>query len=390
MRILHTVESYYPAVTGMAEVAGQISERLVKLGHQVTVATTKLGSRRTTAVNGVKIVEFAIFGNLVRGISGQVDQYLRFLLSSRFDIITNFAAQQWATDLVFGLLDSIKAKKIFVPTGFSGLKLPEYRDYFGSMTGWMKKYDMNVFLAIHYRDSEFASEQGIKKRVLIPNGAAKDEFLAEVIIDIRQFLEIPQNHFLILLVASHTGMKGHNEAIEIFSQAEIKNATLLIIGEEQKEGCGPKCKLRERILNILPTKRLWGKRLIVTSLPRSHTVAAYKAADLFLFPSNIECSPIVLFECLASKTPFLTTDVGNAKEIINWSGGGILLPTRKDERGYSFAKVDQSARILEDIYHDLGKRELMRRSGFSVWQKKFTWEKIAQEYEKLYKSLLAN
>jgi L-malate glycosyltransferase len=51
------------------------------------------------------------------------------------------------------------------------------------------------------------------------------------------------------------------------------------------------------------------------------TVAAYQAADLFLFPSDIERSPVVLFEAMASRTPFLTTAVGNAEEIFGWSGG---------------------------------------------------------------------
>ncbi|MFH1005826.1 MAG: hypothetical protein V1781_10125 [Bacteroidota bacterium] len=39
MKILHTVESYYPSVGGMQEVVKQISEQLVKMGHSVTVAT---------------------------------------------------------------------------------------------------------------------------------------------------------------------------------------------------------------------------------------------------------------------------------------------------------------------------------------------------------------
>ena len=42
MKILHTVELYHPSQGGMQEVVKQISERLVKLGHEVTVATTKL------------------------------------------------------------------------------------------------------------------------------------------------------------------------------------------------------------------------------------------------------------------------------------------------------------------------------------------------------------
>ena len=62
-------------------------------------------------------------------------------------------------------------------------------------------------------------------------------------------------------------------------------------------------------------------RILILNIDREETVAFYQTADLFLFPSNIECSPIVLFEAMASKTPFLVTDVGNSKEIISWSEG---------------------------------------------------------------------
>ena len=54
LKILHTVELYSPSVGGMQEVVKQISERLVKKGHDVTVATTKLSNRKSKIINGVK------------------------------------------------------------------------------------------------------------------------------------------------------------------------------------------------------------------------------------------------------------------------------------------------------------------------------------------------
>ena len=139
MKILHTVETYFPDTGGMVEVVKQISERLVRLGHQVTVATSKNLQRKKKMINGVHIVEFDITGNLVMGLKGEVKKYGEFLLNSKFDIITNFAAQQWATDIMLPLLDQIKAKKVNVPTGFSGLYLPRYKEYFENMKKWMKK-----------------------------------------------------------------------------------------------------------------------------------------------------------------------------------------------------------------------------------------------------------
>jgi glycosyltransferase involved in cell wall biosynthesis len=387
MRILHTVESYYPSIGGMPEVVKQLSERFLKLGHDVTVATSKVSSRREKIINGVKIVEFNVSGNLVNGFKGDVENYQTFLLNSDFDIITNFAAQQWATDIMLQVIDKLKARKVLVPTGFSGLYEPQYRGYFESMKEWMKKYDMNVFLSNDYRDINFARDCGIKKMTVIPNGAGADEFLSEQNIPIRKILGIPESHFLILHVGSHTGIKGHSEAIKIFSRARIKNATFLMVGNDIGQPCAKICKIKKAFFGLSPGHLYDGKRFINTPLSRERTVAAYKAADLFLFPSNIECSPLVLFECMASKTPFMTTDVGNAKEIIGWSDGGVMLSTFKDSKGFSYAEIESSAKLLEELYNKADKRKNMQESGFKAWQEKFTWEKITKDYERLYKTI---
>ncbi len=388
MKILHTVQSYDPCTCGMQEVVKQISEHLVKMGHSVTVATSKHPSRTYDIINGVIIKEFDISGKSVSGIHGDIQSYQHFLLNSDFDIITNFAAQQWATDLMLPLLKDIKAKKIFVPTGFSALYLPEYSDYFEKMKEWMKQYDMNVFLSNIYQDIEFARKCDMKNLTIIPNGASELEFLREETIDIRKDLGIPADQFLILHVGSHTGTKGHPEAIEIFHRADLKNATFVIVGMVTSKYCYYSCKFRELLFLLNPMNHLRNKHLLVRSLTRDQTVALYKSSNLFLFPSNIECSPIVLFECMASKTPFLTTDVGNAAEIIEWAHSGELLPTIKDKSGYSHAKISESTEILENIYHDLEKRKMMKESGLNAWQENFRWDVLAEQYYVLYTTLL--
>jgi L-malate glycosyltransferase len=388
MKILHTVESYEPSTGGMQEVVKQISERLVKTGHSVTIATSKNPDRSNDIINGVKIEEFDITGNYVTGMNGDIQSYRDFLLQSDFDIITNFAAQQWATDLMLPLLKEIKAKKVFVPTGFSALRLPEYSEYFENMKAWMKQYDMNIFLSTTYQDIELARKSDVKNLTMIPNGASELEFSREEIIDIRNDLGIPKDQFLILHVGSHTGIKGHADAIEIFRRANIKNSTFVIVGNVFSKYCFFSCKIKELLFRINPINHFKNKHLLVRSLARDQTVALYKASDLFLFPSNIECSPIVLFECMASKTPFLTTDVGNAKEIIEWSGAGVLLPSNKGSSGYSYADIEQSVKLLEHLYHNSITRVAMQEAGFKKWQEQFSWEIIAKQYELLYLKLL--
>jgi glycosyltransferase involved in cell wall biosynthesis len=388
MKILHTVQFYDPSTGGMQEVVKQISEHLVKRGHQVTVATSRDPARKSCSINGVAIREFTISGNFITGLQGETHAYQNFLLHSDFDIITNFAAQQWATDLMLPLLPEITAKKVFVPTGFSALHDPAFAIYFEKMEDWMKEYDMNVFLSESYQDCEFARRAGIKNFMIIPNGASAEEFLSPDETDIRKELKIPEDQFIILHVGSHTGLKGHAEAIRIFNRAKLNHVTFVLVGNIYSRRCYWSCKLRELLSRHNPWNRIRGRQLLVCSLSRKQTIALYNTADLFLFPSNIECSPIVLFECMASKTPFLTTDVGNAREIIEWSHAGELLPTRKDSRGYSHVDVAGSVGVLEAICNNKEQRTRMGEAGNHAWLQKFSWEQIAQSYEAVYSNLL--
>jgi len=387
MKILHTVESYYPAIGGMQEVVKQLSERLVKLGHHVTVATSKHTERNFHQLNGVEIKEFSVKGNSVLGFEGNPATYKDYLLQSDFDVMTFFAAQQWACDIALPILDKLKSKKVFVPTGFSGFYNPVYKEYFEKMKTWMKKFDMNIFLSDNYRDINFAKENGVTKTILIPNGAALDEFLTENKIDIRKNFKIGKNDFLILHVGSYTTHKGHNEAVEIFLRSKIKNATLLMIGNRYEDF--QKQYYRKPLLGLLKCSKLFSsKKIIFTYIPRDETVAAYLAADLFLFPSFIECSPIVLFEAMASQTPFLVTDVGNSSEIVRWSNGGLVLPTVIDEQGMSHAKISESVEMLNDLCKQREKLKHLADAGFEAWQKNYTWEIISKKYESLYENLL--
>ncbi|MDD3269867.1 MAG: glycosyltransferase family 4 protein [Syntrophomonadaceae bacterium] len=389
MKILHTVESYYPSTGGMQEVVKQISEHLVTMGHSVSVATSERDDRHNRTINGVEIVEFNISGNYLSGYKGNIHDYQKLLLDSDYDVIANFAAQQWATDLMLDILDEITCIKVFVPTGFSALYIPQWADYFNIMKTMMHKYDMNVFLSEDYRDINFARANGIENITVIPNGAAEYEFLSENnSLNVKKILQIPPDDFLILHVGSHTGGKGHPEAIQIFDSAKIRNATLIIIADKVDGGCFDACHEMQRLFLASPQRREDRKNLIIDSLSREVTVAAYKQADLFLFPSHVECSPIVLFECMASKTPFLTTEVGNAEEIIKWSQGGKLLPTIKYANGLCKADIMDSAALLEEIYHDQVIRAGMAKSAFDAWINNYTWEIIASRYESLYESLL--
>lgn len=388
MKILHTVESYLPARHGMSEVVRQLSEGLVRRGHEVTVATSENSDRDFDTLEGVKIRAFPISGNAIRGTQGPTDEYIRFVKEGAFDLITCFAAQQWATDLLLPHLSSLSAKKVFVPTGFSALHDPNYTGYFAQMPDWLRSFDANVFLSDTYQDAAFAQRHGITNSILIPNGASHEEFANKPAPYLRKKLGISRRSTLILHVGSYTGEKGHREAIEIFLKSRIRNATLLFVGQNPAKVLkifGRKI----RYIELPKSYLLAGKRALVHTLSREDTVQAYQEADVFLFPSRIECSPIVLFEAAASGTPFLSSDVGNAREIAEWTGGGTIIPTTvRDQRGYPDIAI--GSRMLAELVRDKALRKKMGTAARQAWEARYTWEKITDRYEELYQSLVAN
>jgi len=91
---------YWPSVGGAQEVVLQISERLARKGHSVTVVTSKIGGRPKGPVNGVKIEEFSISGTRCQAFGGN-DKVPGVSSCGTFDIMMNYAAQQWSTDLAY-------------------------------------------------------------------------------------------------------------------------------------------------------------------------------------------------------------------------------------------------------------------------------------------------
>lgn len=386
MKILHTVEFYEPSVGGAQEVVKQLSERMAAKGHGVTVATTKLPNRSESIINGVRIKEFSIEGNAVRGINGETEEYKRFLTTEKFDVVMNYAAQQWATDLFFEVIDQVKAKKVLVPCGYSALYDPAYKNYFAELPPILKKYDATVYLSDVYRDIEFARKQGVTNLHVIPNGAPEERFSklseAESLAFKRRF---GIKGKMILTVGNHTGEKGHTEAIKTFLLAPlVGRATLVIVGGgKSREGCYDSCHRHTTQLNRY--LRFLGKSIVL--LPAAEAVAAFKAADVFLFLSNIEASPLVLFEANAAKTSFVSAAVGNAAEISEWTGGGVIVRTSPAPNGRVKPSVADTILTLNRLFADPSRLDQLATRGRAAWEAKFTWGKITEEYLSLYREI---
>ena len=387
MKILHAVEFYEPSVGGAQEVVRQISTRLAKRGHEVTVATSFDDRRTNEAIDGVRIQSFRVTGNAVRGIQGEVDAYRRFVRQGDFDVVMTYAAQQWTTDALLPILESIPARKILAPCGFSGLKKRRYQNYFAGLPQHLSKFDALVFHSSSYQDMRFAQTAGLTNCIVIPNGADEREFADRLPDhDIRHTLNLARQGPLIVAVGSHSGRKGHGLLMHAFSRSEAgRDGTLLLIGNKPWHlGCSETCSVLARAYN----SRNHG-RIVLASVPRPQVVDALKSADLFVHCSPTECSPLVLFESAAAGLPFVSLDSGNALEITKWLHGGTIVPMRrrkiKDYKKLVREVADAIDAELEDRVALAARGNKMRQT----WSDDFSWRSIATQYETLYEQVIA-
>ncbi|MHB8170333.1 MAG: glycosyltransferase family 4 protein [Thermincolia bacterium] len=385
----------------------QLAERLVLCGHEVTVATSRLQSRDFTELNGVQIKEFDVSGNLARGMTGEIEAYRHFVSNQPFDVIMIKAAQQWTFDALWPILPQIKARKIFIPCGFSGLYEPLYTEYFQQMPEILRLFDHLIFYATDYRDINFAREYQLQNLSVISNGASEKEFSASPDPLFRKRYGIGNDDFLFLTVGSFTKTKGHFEVVSAFEHLETNRpATLILNGNDPS--C-PKTTLKSTVKKFIRNSlkefgiiknESWveiarninnknnNKKVLITDMHRQELVQAFMAADLFVFASNIEYSPLVLYEAAAAGTAFLTVPVGNAEEIALWTGGGEICPASVDKSGYTRVDPKVLAEHMSKLAQDRNHLYHLGATGKKNWAEKFTWDKIVLEYEKVFKEVI--
>lgn len=426
MKILFCVEFYYPSIGGAQEVVRQIAERLAASGHDVTVATSWLQQRSSDIINGVKVVGFKVSGNQVRGLSGEVDVYREFIRKSDIDVLFFYAAQQWTFDAAWETFADIGAKKVFVPCGYSGLYNSAYADYFQKLPTILRQLDAVVYHAESYRDIDFARDHGLTNSIVIPNGAAAEEFSIDLDPAFRSSIGAKQETQILLTVGSATGLKGHLELARAFALADFgAREALLIINGNQPHSDGHRRSYYRRFRELVRTYGLvyafrhsvkmlllaagWRggnansiemwvasvndgrygkKRVLRVDLPRAKLVQAYLQSDLFVFASNIEYSPLVLYEACAAKLPYLTVPVGNTAEIVAWTGGGEMCDASRDSDGYTRADPQVLARAIEKLLSDPARLSRLGENGKAASAARFNWASLSREYEDLFRTLV--
>tara|TARA_B100000989_G_C19519724_1_gene463548 strand:- start:724 stop:1830 length:1107 start_codon:yes stop_codon:yes gene_type:complete len=368
MNILICAESFYPEINGVSSVITNLASEFIKKNFTVSVATKKISNRKKLNINkkGVRVHQFDVKGNLVRGIAGEKKKYTDFLKKSNYDIIFFYAAQQWSFDLALPLLDKLKAKICFAPCGFSRLNNFFYKNYFRLLFNKIKFCDLVIFHSKYYQDYLICKKKRVKNICVIHNGSQN-----------YQDLKINYNNFRknnIIIISEIKFNKGIDRALLSLIFSKLNNNNLIIYTQKKPKSLNLYFIFLKLLIFFLKIKnKFLVKFKYGVSEKKLHLER--KKAFLFLFGSRLECSPLVLFESAAAGLPFISFNVGNSMEISKITGAG-----------FSVNKIMEMTNKLNFLYKNKKLNIKLSKNGIKN-SKNFTWKKIADQYISKFKSL---
>ena len=160
-------------------------------------------------------------------------------------------------------------------------------------------------------------------------------------------------------------------ALRAFRHARLENANLVFIGSEFNEYSAA----LQQLDNQLKREFGAGRVMMLEKISREMTCAAYREADLFVLSAKAETQPIVLLEAMASKTPWISTDVGCVAEL----PGGIVARSESE-----------LAREMKALLDSPERRNQLSDEGWAASQETYDWERVINTYNTLLLKLADN
>lgn len=189
----------------------------------------------------------------------------------------------------------------------------------------------------------------------------------------RKKLNIDDDMKVVLCMAVLSPLKGIHYLIEAFRKIsdQYKDATIIIAGSGNKR--------EERRLRKLVASLDIEDRVIFTGWVNSDDVPyLHAAADIFVHPSLLEGTPLVILEAMATGKPVIATEIAGVPDMITDGVDGFLVEERNVEQ------IAKKLSVLEDEI-------LCKKIGQNARKKaeeKFSWDMIAEQILDVYEGVL--
>jgi len=387
MKILMLTWEYPPRIVGgISRVVHDLSHRLIKDGHEVTVVTYKDGEvpyfENDKGVKVHRIDNYMINPN--NFIDWIMQMNFNMLAKSneiiaeegKFDVIhahdwlVAYAAKSLKNSYNIPIVSTIHATEAGRNSGIHD----ETQRYIND-TEWMLTYESTeVIVNSNYMKSELQRLFGLpfEKINVIPNGVNMTAFSGvERDYDFRRRFAM-DNEKIILFMGRLVYEKGVQHLISAMPKIlnGYRDAKLVIAG---KGGMIDELRAQVDYLGIS------NKVYFAGYLGGKDVAKMYKAADISVFPSTYEPFGIVALEAMLAENPIVVSDAGGLNEIVQHRENGM-----KSYMGNSNSIADS---ILELLYDHQLCANITKKAKNKV-RNEYNWNKIAQDTHFTYQKAI--
>ena len=387
MKILMLTWEYPPRIVGgIARVVHDLSKRLIKDGHEVTVITYKDGDvpefEDDKGVKVYRIENYMIHPNnfidwimqmnfnMIAKANELIAKGENFDVIHAHDWLVAFAAKTLKQSYNIPLISTIHATEAGRNSGIHD----EVQRYIND-TEWLLTYESSeVIVNSNYMKCELQRLFGLpfEKINVIPNGININNFSGiEKDYEFRRQYAM-DNEKIILYVGRLVYEKGVQNLISAMPKIlnGYNDSKLVIVG---RGGMYDELKNQAKAMGI-------ENKVYFTGYLNSKQVQKmYKCADVAVFPSTYEPFGIVALEAMLAGVPAVVSDIGGLDEIINHKIDGM-----KSYAGNPNSIADSVLTLLYD--HKLCAN--ISKNAKAKIKEQFNWNKIAQDTHFIYEKAI--
>lgn len=387
MKILMLTWEYPPRVVGgIARVVNDLSKRLIKDGHEVTVVTYREGNLPYYEVDkGVKVYRVDNFMinannfidwvmqlnfNMIAKTGEIIAKEGKFDVIHAHDWLVAYSAKTLKQAYGMPIVSTIHATEAGRNGGIRELNQKYIND-----TEWMLTYESTeVIVNSNYMKCEIQRLFGLpfEKINVIPNGVNITNYSGiERDYEFRRKYAM-DNEKIILFMGRLVYEKGVQYLIGAMPKIleHYHDAKLVIAGQG-----GMIDELKQEVNNL----GLTNKVCFAGYLNGKDVGKMYKAADISVFPSVYEPFGIVALEAMLAEVPVVVSDIGGLNEIIDHRQTGM-----KTYCGNSNSIADS---ILELLFNPQLCSNIVKKAKSKV-RNEYNWIKLAQDTHFTYQKAI--
>jgi glycosyltransferase involved in cell wall biosynthesis len=380
MHILIGLTYYRPHYSGLTIYTERLARGLVKLGHEVTVLTSRFDHDlpEQEIKDGVRIVRPAVAMHLSKGVIMPTMPVWASKLIRTADVVNLHLPQM---DAAYVSWMARLAGKPVITTYHCDLKLPK------GIIHWMANQGTHLFSHLTVLASQrivtntrdYAEHSGFLRKYL-----QKTDFITtpielpaiheQDIADFRRKYQLEPGQRIIGINARLASEKGVEYLIEALPAVVEKFPNIRVLHVGQYQNLLGEEQYAAKLAPLI--KALNGHWKFLGVLSPEEQAAFSHACEFLVLPSinSTESFGMVQVEAMICGTPVIATDLPGVRCAVQETGMGKIVPPRNPEK-------------LAEAMLDVLDHPLKNTGNLTALRQRYSSETVARQYEALFKEL---